>query len=279
MMRKGRAHPGIGDGIILGLAVSLSLVFLLAGQSFRLQSASFLRRTVFQPFRLVMGYAPARVDLTAEDILQRHQEALCQVDRARWREAGRENARFRELLGFAKRAGESLLPTEVIGRSADRFGEVLKLAGGGNSGIHVGQAVVGVEGLVGVVAALEPEICFVRTWRHDGLAISGLLQDSRYVGRLRWDRHQRQLRLDGIPLQSVIGDREWVVTSGYGGIFPRGIPIGEVLSIQDDSTGLVKQIGVLPFVDLDKTEEVFLLTAAADSVDLPRAVGPAAREE
>ncbi len=269
MMRKGPAHPGIGDGIILGLAVGFSLILLLAGSSFRASSATFLRRTVLAPFCLASEYVPARFDRAAGDVLRREQNALCALDRAAWREAMRENARLRNLLGFAERSLQSLMPREVIGRSVDRFGEVLTLAGGSESGVAVGQTVLDVAGLVGVITMCDPQISFVRTWRHDGLTISGMLQDSRYVGRLHWDRRQRVLRLEGIPLQSQVGEGEWVVTSGYGGVFPSGIPIGEVVSTEDDSTGLVKRVALRPFVDLDQTEELFLLVAAADSVRLP----------
>ena len=269
MMRKGPAYPGIGDAIVLGLAVGCSVVFLAAGDGFRQDSARFLRRTALAPFRLAMEYAPARLERGPEDVLRRRQDALCALDRAVWREAVRENARLRNLLGFADRAMQTLVPSEVIGRSVDRFGETLVLAGGERAGFGVGQTVVDVSGLVGVISIVEPDLSYVRTWRHDGLTISGMLQDSRYVGRLHWDRRRRSLSLEGIPLQSQISEREWVVTSGYGGIFPRGIPMGEVAGTEDDSTGLVKRVTVTPFVDLDRAEEVFLLVAEADSVDLP----------
>ncbi len=259
MIRKGPAYPGIGDWLALAIAGGLSLALLFSGPAFRAETAASLRATVFYPFGLVMAFVPAPINRTAQDHLERHQEALCQLDRSQWREAMRENDRLRELLGFAQRAEQTLLPTQVVGRSADRFGEILALAGGAKAGASVGQPVVGVEGLVGVVALLEENLSHARTLRHDGLAISGMLQDSRFVGRLRWNPRRHRLDLNGIPLHGRVRPGEWVVTSGYGGIFPRGIPIGEVVAVADDSTNVVKEIGVRPFVDLDRTEEVFLL--------------------
>ena len=81
---------------------------------------------------------------------------------------------------------------------------------------------------------------------------------------LRWEPDRRLLRLEGIPIQCEVALGERLVTSGHGRIFPKGIPIGTVVSIADDPVDLVKEIMVAPFVNLDVAEEVFLMVIAAD---------------
>jgi rod shape-determining protein MreC len=62
-----------------------------------------------------------------------------------------------------------------------------------------------------------------------------------------------------VPLQAVACDSEIVITTGYGQIFPKGIPVGAIVAARDDSTGLAREILVRPFVDLDRVEELYLL--------------------
>jgi rod shape-determining protein MreC len=264
MVRKGAAYPGIGDWVVLATAVSLSCVFLLAGSDFRFDAARFLRATLFYPFRLVTSYAAVPHEPDDELVQLRLRMAEAGLSDALSREAADENRRLRELLDFARQEQHALAPTQVVGRAADRFGEVLTLARGARDGVCVGQPVLGVEGLVGVVTGTDARECWVKTLRHGALPVSGMLPETRYVGVLRWSAVRGLLQLEGIRMQSAVAAGEHVVTSGHGRVFPKGVPVGEVVSVRDDSTALVKDILVKPFVDLDRAEELFLLVSAAE---------------
>jgi rod shape-determining protein MreC len=259
MVRRGVDRPGIGDWAVLASAVVISLVLLFSGAGFRHDMARTLSRTVFFPLRLVLSYGHFAPDARGEIARIRLQLAHRSVDRARLADVLRENARLRDLLGFAERHEWELVPARVIGRSAERFGEMLTLAPGGRGVPFRGQPVVSSDGLVGCVVDVSERECRTKTIRHGGLPVSGMLLESRCVGVLRWEPRRRLLRLERIPLQGDVRVGEQVVTSGYGGIFPKGIPIGEAVAVRDDSTNLVKEILVDPAADLDRIEEVFLL--------------------
>ncbi len=263
MVRKGPAYPGIGDWVALAVTGALSLFLLFSGTGSRIQAARVLRGSILYPFRLVILQACRPDDREGQIMGLRQRLALSRLDEAVWRESIRENERLRDLFDFAKREERALMPSQILGRTMDRFGEVLTLARGERDGVCEGQAVLGIEGLVGVVTAADGGECWVKTLRHGALPVSGMLQDSRYVGTVRWSPARRLLRLEGIPLQSEVGVGEQVITSGYGQVFPKGIPVGRVVSVMDDSTGLVKRILVRPFVDLDRAEEFFLLEPEA----------------
>jgi rod shape-determining protein MreC len=263
MVRKSAAYPGIGDWLALAAAVVLSLLLIVPGSSFRHRAAGVLRSTVLYPVRLAQSYASDPVDPERELTRLRRRLARSRLDEAAQQSALLENERLRGLLDFENRRPRELVPCLVVGRAVDRFGETLTLSRGSGEGVTVGQTVVGIDGLVGVVTGLEKGECWVRTIRHGGLPVSGLLQQSRHVGVLRWNGRLRLLDLEGIPLDCPVAVGEKVHTSGHGRVFPKGVPVGAVLTVADDSTGLVKVILVRPAVDLDRLEEAFLVVPAA----------------
>ena len=54
-----------------------------------------------------------------------------------------------------------------------------------------------------------------------------------------------------------------MITSGYGGIYPKGLPVGNVQSIENDTEGFVKKCGSYTSVDFHRIEEVFVLTSSS----------------
>jgi rod shape-determining protein MreC len=265
MARKGKLYPGLGDWVVLILVVAAALSLLLSPDKFRLEASKALRKSCFYPLRSVMYFSSSTQANPIEEPMPGELQIQARMEHAMCREALLENERLRSLLDFVRSETRDLKLTQVIGRNPDRFGENLIIAKGDNDDVFPGQAVLGTEGLIGVVTATDTHESVVKTWRHDGLATSGMLQETRQVGILRWNPAIKKLNLSGIPLESEVGVGDVVITSGYGRMFPKGIPIGEVISITDDPQSLTKIIQVLPYVDLDRVEEVFLLTHPSET--------------
>lgn len=259
MVRRAADRPGFADILILAVTVTVSLTLLFAGTGFRSAVARGLSRTIFLPFRLVLVHARCPADVMGEIRELREAAATRAISSAEFDEVQQENSRLRAMVGFAGRETHTLLPALVVGRSADRFGEILGIEPSEPYAARIGQAVVSIGGLVGVVIDAGARLCQVRTLRHDGQPVSAMLADSRSVGMLRWDASARVFRLEGLPMYCAVADSEAVITSGYGGVFPKGIPIGMVQAMREDSTTLVKEILVAPATDFDRVEEVFLL--------------------
>lgn len=259
MVRRRPARPVLGDWGFLAAAVLVGTIFLAGGVSLRVDAARLLRGTIFYPFRLVMGYGSHPPDLLGEVERLRLALAARTVEDAACDEAQQENRRLRDLVDFAERDTQVLIPAEVIGRSPDRFGETLILATPPGTLVRGGQPVLGVGGLAGCVIEAGRGECQVRTLRNGALRVSGMLSESRLTGMLRWRPGPQVLVLEGVSLTAVACDSELVITSGYGQIFPKGIPVGAIASSRDDSTGLAREIQVRPFVDLDRVEELYLL--------------------
>jgi len=259
MARRGAERPGLIDWMVLGAAVLLASLFLMADASGRLHAARFLRQTLLRPYRVVLGYHGCPPDPWNEVRRLRLELAERSLDRARLEEMERENGRLRDLLDFRAQDLRLLAPALVVGRGSDRFGEVVALARPEGATILPGQTVIGLGGLVGAVLDADGREVRVRTVRNGALRVSGMLEESRCVGLLRWRAAEGIATLEGIALDVEVKEGEGVVTSGYGRVFPKGVPIGTVVGVADDSTALARSVRVRLGEDLDRLEEVFLI--------------------
>jgi rod shape-determining protein MreC len=259
MLRQGSARPGLSDWLFLAPTIVLSLALLLPGVEFRIAAAGWLRRTLLLPYQPVLTYRAGPADLRAEVSMLRSQLAREELKWTTFEETLRENGRLRELLEFGAREPGRLVPAQVVGRAVDRFGETWQVELSGQTLARPGEPVVGVGGLIGCIYAADGGVGFVRTLRNGALQVSAMLSGSRYTGMLNWNPIERRLTLTGIPMHADAQRGEEVITSGFGGIFPKGIPIGQVAAVGNDSTTLVKRIVVRPSTAFEETEEVFLM--------------------
>lgn len=67
--------------------------------------------------------------------------------------------------------------------------------------------------------------------------------------------------LSEVPKRSDVKENDWVITSGYGEIFPAGLRIGQVINISEPPRGLFMTIKIKPAVDFNKLEEVFVIVS------------------
>ena len=181
-----------------------------------------------------------------------------------------ENSTFRKMLHFVPERGASFAAARVIGDSGGVFVRSVLINGGTVDGIQKGDAVVNGDGLIGRVA---------ESGRRSGrvLLISDLNSRIPVVGEK--SRVRAILAGDNSPLPKLsflspnagleVGDR--IVTSGHGGVFPAGLPVGRISSIGDGG------IRVQPFADFYRLEYVRIITEFPGEVAgriVPSAAGP-----
>jgi len=127
----------------------------------------------------------------------------------------------------------------------------------GTERAEVNQAVVTARGLVGRIITTTDRYAKVLLVTDRSATVSAMIERTRRRGLVRGA--EAGLLLDNIPqLADVqIGDR--VVTAGIDGVFPRGIPIGEVEKVEAGA-GLFHRISMTPAIDLDLLDQVYVLT-------------------
>jgi rod shape-determining protein MreC len=177
-----------------------------------------------------------------------------------------ENRELRTLLSMAPDPRIEFVTARVIGSSAGTFVREVLIAAGERDGVAKGQAALTGEGLAGRVTEVGNRSARVLLLTDINSRIPVLLENTRHKAILAGDNSNEPRLLFLAPgVQPLPGDR--IVTSGDGGAFPSGLPVGIVGSADD---GVVT---VIPFVDWDRLEYLQLvdyeLTGFIGSADQP----------
>jgi rod shape-determining protein MreC len=230
--RLGRSNNRIDSTVLLVCAV-LSLIALVLPTQVREPIASGLRRGILAPLlRLQQSAEESRRALTMHDAV------VSQRDSIALREMGvesleKENVRLREILGLGSRLKWGFVPAEALhGRGVrDEFG--VTLSAGSRAGVLKLSPVVAPEGLVGVVDNVDPMISHAMVWTHPDFRVSAMAEDASAFGivqaHLESGAGRYLMEMRGVPFRTSIKPGTMVVSSGLGGVYPRGIPIGRVI--------------------------------------------------
>jgi rod shape-determining protein MreC len=170
-----------------------------------------------------------------------------------------ENARLRQLLGSRQRLGAQVLVAELIGVVPTPNTFQVEIDKGADAGVFVGQAVIDADGLFGQVvevAKFTSRVMLVIDAAH-AVPVQVNRNDFRSIaaGTGREDR----LELEYVPITADIRVGDLLVSSGLGGHFPRGYPVGEVTAVVVDPTMTYAQVSARPLAALDRSRHVLLV--------------------
>ncbi len=182
------------------------------------------------------------------------------VENLRLQEVERENQRLRELLQFAEtRPGIQLRGAQILARpigfGTNNLNDILILDLGRRHGIEVGMPVVSEQGLVGRISEVTDTTSKVLLITDATSIVNAILQSSRQTGVLRGRPGQNPV-MGFLPQGSPVSVGEIVLTSGLGGRFPKGIPIGQVVSVRQQDFEIFQEAEVRPNVDFTRLELV-----------------------
>ncbi len=193
-----------------------------------------------------------------------------------------EVMRLRALLELAARDEDRFLPANLYptGRGSEGVKRSLSLDLGSRAGIAVDAAVVAPKGLVGIVRDVSPFQSTGDFWTQSEFRVSAMTADGRVFGIVRpLSGAPPRMQLDGAPYQLELPSGTPLVTSGLGGVFPRGIPIGKVAETIAAKEGWSRSYLVEPAVYPEGVQEVLVLVSRPADLDLSAMWAPAAQEE
>ena len=204
------------------------------------------------------------VDRSAYNVLKAQNLELKQR-LAALEEAKLENDRIRQLVDFAKAQNLPTVGATVIGRPTDSSQRSILIDRGTSSGVARGDSVIASGGLVGQVVEVTPWNAQVRLITDPESGVAVLVQRTRSSGIIRGTL-EGPLALEFVEKKfaPVVGDV--LLTSGLGGVYPKGIVVGEVTSVATPSTDLFPVITVATRVDIEHIEEVLVLKTHQGSV-------------
>lgn len=210
----------------------------------------------------VRDNASSHKQLVAENRALRNELLLANARLTRLQTAALDNAQLRELLNVAERSGLDVQLAPILDIDLDPVRQRLVLDAGSGVGVHVGQAVIDAGGLMGQVIAVTPlhSTVLLLTDPDHAVPVTVARSGVRLVAYGRGDR----LELRDIPLSAGVEVGDEVITSGLGGRFPAGFPVGRVVKLQPDDTHAFLVGELQPAAQLDRGRNVLLLRGAGD---------------
>lgn len=177
----------------------------------------------------------------------------------------RENEQLREYLEIKEEHNDfTFTSASVIGRdSAERFYS-FTIDAGSETGIEKFDPVITSNGLVGLVSEVGKNYSKVLTILDVAVEVGAYDIRTRDIGATTGDialAREGQLRLAMLPKECEVSQGDLIYTTGYGGIYPKDLAIGEVTAIHTDSSGMSMYAVIRPLADITNVKDVLVITA------------------
>ncbi|WP_126965489.1 rod shape-determining protein MreC [Xanthomonas arboricola] len=207
----------------------------------------------------VRDNAATHAQLVEETRTLRNQLLVANARLTRLQTAALDNAQLRELLNVAERRGLDVQLAPILDIDLDPTRQRLLLDAGSRDGVLLGQAVIDAGGLMGQVIEVTPlhSTVLLLTDPDHAVPVSVARNGVRLIVYGRGDR----LELRDIPLSAGVQVGDEIVTSGLGGRFPAGFPVGKVSELHPDDTHAFLVGELTPAAKLDRGRDVLLLRA------------------
>jgi len=227
-----RGNPRL-DLIILAICVALAAAARTLPTTMRDPLATGMRRTFLAPLVMLQG----RAEMSRQSLLLAESKTLLKdsVSLAAMKAGSLEgeNERLRKLMGLASGLRWGFIPAEALHGRGIRDETTVILTAGSQAGVSRLSPVIAPEGLVGVVDQVDPTMSHAMLWTHPDFRVSAMSPDGSAFGiaqaHLRGTTNGYLIELRGVPFRAALKPGALIVSSGWGGVWPRGIPVGTVL--------------------------------------------------
>lgn len=280
---KREGETGRTAWLLIFITVSVfCIVFFAARGRFVTPFSSPAVITLLAPFQRAAAWAGAQVQgvvANVQDILTVHQQnqllrsevEQLRVQNVQANEYAAENIRLRELLGYTQSARQfDLVMARVIGREPTTWTRMIVIDRGTQHGVQKNMAVITARGLVGTVTDAGPISSKVQLILDPRSAAGALVQRSRVAGVVKGTPDDAMHpRMVNVPKSQDMAVGDIIVTSGFGGIYPKGIMVGTVSAVKNDSGGLLHYAVIEPATDFQRLEDVAVIVASREAPPEP----------
>ncbi len=173
------------------------------------------------------------------------------------REASNENKRLRELLAFKETSDREIMPAKIIGWDSSPWSKTILINKGAKEGLTPKAAVVSSSGLVGRIIELGPRVARVILITDPNSRVGAIVQRTREQGVVEGKGGLCQMKY--ISPETELKQGDVIISSGKGGIYPKGLAIGKIVKIAGSDNGLFQTAIIQPTVNFSKLEEVLCL--------------------
>lgn len=262
-MPRGIRTDSRTDTVVAAACVLAALVLLVLPAAPRDRVAGAVRGNLIGPLAALQERAAmTRRALQANDSIVRATDSLAvRAQRVDALEA--ENEQLRRILGLGRALRWGFVPAEALYGRGMGEEHTLLLSAGERAGVERLSAVVAADGIVGMVTQVDPTTSVAITWPHPDFRVSAASADGSAFGivtaRGGAGAERFLLELRGVPFRSRLVPGTPIVSSGLGGVFPRGVMIGTVMEELPGSTGWSRAYLLRPAVRPADLSQVIVL--------------------
>lgn len=262
MARAIRSNSRV-DLIVLAACIVLSLAARALPNTMRDPVATGMRRSFLAPLVMLQERSEkGRQSLLAADAKQSYLDSLS-LDAMKAGSLEGENERLRKLIGLGSRVRWGFVPAEALHGRGIRDETTVILSAGSRAGVSRLSPVIAPEGLVGVVDQVDPTMSHAMLWTHPDFRVSAMSPDGTAFGiaqaHLTGATGGYLIELRGVPFRATLKPGALIVSSGWGGVWPRGIPVGTVLEEIKTSEGWARTYLLRPAVNPSDVYSVMIL--------------------
>jgi rod shape-determining protein MreC len=254
------------DTALLVLCLSMSMVALFSPAAWGNGIAAMLRETVLSP--LVWLQARAEEGRTSR---VRFRTVTAERDSAAYLaqflpSLRAENERLRQLLRLSHRLTTSFVAAEVLHQPQATDSRTLLLSVGARQGVAPFNPVVAPEGLIGVILSVSRSSSIAMSWAHPEFRVSAFTVSGNAFGvaapSIQGRNNEGALEFRGVPYRDSVPLGTLVLSSGLGGVFPKGIPVGTVIGTVREEAGWERVYRLRPAANPGSAAHVLVLVGS-----------------
>ena len=253
------------DSVLFVLCLGMSMIALFAPGGWGIWVATTLRQTVLAPLVWLQARAEegrtSRVRFRAVTLERDSAAYLAQFLPS----LRAENERLRQLLRLSHRLTTSYVAAEVLHQPQATDGRTLLLSAGTQQGVAPFNPVIAPEGLVGMVLSVSRSSSIAMSWAHPEFRVSGFTVGGNALGvvapSIDGPSNEGTLEFRGVPYRDSVPLGTLVLSSGLGGVFPKGIPVGTVTGTVREEAGWERVYRLRPAANPGSASHVLVLVS------------------
>ncbi|MGV1099997.1 rod shape-determining protein MreC [Thiovibrio sp. JS02] len=269
MRKRGKRAKQIKVFLLFGLLLTLILILIVsavgrqefnAPHKFALEvigTAQYGITRVSGYFNGVWRNYTALISVREENARLREELQKYKAINNEYREAVATNVRLAKLLEMKEVLPAPTLTAEIIGMDPSQWFKTVIIDRGSSDGVQAGMPVTTVEGVVGQVVNTSPHYAKILLATDPNSAIDALIQRTRVQGIVKGNG--TAYHMDYVLKNSDVQKGDTIVTSGIGGVFPKGIPLGTVANVEKTRRGMFQKIDIEPSTDFTQLEYIIIV--------------------